>query len=53
MESIPAFARTGLLLFLAFMAIMTDFTSYLLSVASDAFFVSAILWLVWPSLKSN
>ncbi|MFR4487197.1 MAG: DUF3927 family protein [Escherichia coli] len=29
-----------------------DFTSYLLSVIGDAFFVGALLLLVWPAIKS-
>ncbi|WP_316389679.1 DUF3927 family protein [Enterobacter cloacae] len=41
-----------LTLLLAFMVVAVDFTSYLLSVIGDAFFVGALLLLVWPALKS-
>ena len=43
--------RPALALLLAFMVVAVDFTSYLLSVIGDAFFVGALL-LVWPALKS-
>nr|WP_244323630.1 DUF3927 family protein [Enterobacter sp. LU1] len=33
------------------MSVVTDFTSYILSVVSDAFFVGALVWLVWPRIK--
>ena len=41
--------RPALALLLAFMVVAVDFTSYLLG---DAFFVGALLLLVWPALKS-
>ncbi|ENA6359552.1 TPA: DUF3927 family protein [Escherichia coli] len=44
--------RPALALLLAFMVVAVDFTSYLLSVIGDAFFVGALLFLVWPALKS-
>ncbi|EBC7750828.1 DUF3927 family protein [Salmonella enterica] len=44
--------RPALALLLAFMVVAVDFTSYLLSVIGDAFFVGALLLLVWPVLKS-
>ncbi|MDT1156216.1 DUF3927 family protein [Escherichia coli] len=44
--------RPALALLLAFMVVAVDFTSYLLSVIGDAFFVGALLLLVWPTLKS-
>jgi hypothetical protein len=44
--------RPVLAVLLAFMVIAVDFTSYLLSVIGDAFFVGALLLLVWPALKT-
>ena len=44
--------RPALALLLAFMVVAVDFTSYLLSVIGDAFFVGALLLLVWPAIKS-
>ncbi|MBJ3779360.1 DUF3927 family protein [Enterobacter asburiae] len=44
--------RPALALMLAFMVVAVDFTSYLLSVIGDVFFVGALLLLVWPALKS-
>lgn len=43
--------RPALAVLLSFMVIAVDFTSYLLSVVGDAFFVGALLLLVWPALK--
>lgn len=45
--------RPVLAVLLAFMVIAVDFTSYLLSVIGDAFFVGALLLLVWPALKTT
>ena len=44
--------RPALALLLAFMVVAVDFTSYLLSVIGDAFFVGALLLLVGPAIKS-
>ncbi|HHR0842551.1 TPA: DUF3927 family protein [Klebsiella aerogenes] len=43
--------RPVLAVLLAFMVVVVDFTSYLLSAIADAFFVGALLLLVWPALK--
>lgn len=43
--------RPALAILLAFMVIAVDFTSYLLSVIGDAFFVGALLLVVWPAIK--
>ena len=43
--------RPVLAMFLAFMVIAVDFTSYLLSVLGDAFFTGALLLLVWPAMR--
>jgi hypothetical protein len=51
MKSMPDAMRIPLVILLAFMSVVTDFTSYLLSFISDAFFVGALLWIVWPVLK--
>ncbi|HHZ9098753.1 TPA: DUF3927 family protein [Klebsiella pneumoniae] len=53
MRSMPDALRITLVLLLAFMSVVTDFTSYVLSFVSDAFFVGALVWLVWPSLKQD
>lgn len=53
MASMPDALRIALVLILAFMSVVTDFTSYILSFVSDAFFVGALVWLVWPTLKQN
>lgn len=53
MKGMPDALRIALVLLLAFMSVVTDFTSYLLSVISDAFFVGALLWVVWPTLKRD
>ncbi|HCR1006702.1 MULTISPECIES: DUF3927 family protein [Enterobacter cloacae complex] len=45
--------RIALVLLLAFMSVVTDFTSYILSFVSDAFFVGALVWLIWPKLKQE
>ncbi|QQU56459.1 DUF3927 family protein [Serratia liquefaciens] len=45
--------RPVLAVLLAFMVIAVDFTSYLLSVIGDAFFVGVLLLLVWPALKTT
>ena len=45
--------RPALVILLAFMVIAVDFTSYLLSVIGDAFFVGALIVLVWPALKTK
>lgn len=45
--------RPLLALLLAFMVVAVDFTSYLLSVIGDAFFVGALLLIVWPALKAS
>ncbi|MCX8984833.1 DUF3927 family protein [Citrobacter portucalensis] len=49
----PGTVRIILVLVLAFMSVVTDFTSYALSFISDAFFVGALVWLVWPTLKTS
>ncbi|HGW6103988.1 TPA: DUF3927 family protein [Citrobacter werkmanii] len=49
----PDVLRIALVLLLAFMSVVTDFTSYILSFVSDAFFVGALVWLVWPTLKQG
>ncbi|MEZ2600792.1 DUF3927 family protein [Kluyvera intermedia] len=51
MKDIPDTLRIALVLLLALMSVVTDFTSYVLSLISDAFFVGALVWLVWPTLK--
>ncbi|HBR1366637.1 TPA: DUF3927 family protein [Klebsiella pneumoniae] len=43
--------RPALALLLAFMVVAVDFTSYLLSAVGDAFFVGALLLLIWPVMK--
>lgn len=53
MKDIPDAVRIALVLILALMSVVTDFTSYIFSFISDAFFVSALVWLVWPSLKPD
>lgn len=53
MERLPDSMRIALVLILAFMSVVTDFTSYILSFVSDAFFVGALVWLVWPSLRQE
>jgi hypothetical protein len=53
MKDMPDALRIALVLLLAFMSVVTDFTSYILSFVSDAFFVGALVWLVWPTLKSG
>jgi hypothetical protein len=53
MKDMPDVLRIALVLILAFMSVVTDFTSYILSFISDAFFVGALVWLVWPTLKQN
>ncbi|HEY2454105.1 MAG TPA: DUF3927 family protein [Scandinavium sp.] len=53
MKDMPDALRIVLVLLLAFMSVVTDFTSYLLSFISDAFFVGALLWVVWPVLKRD
>lgn len=53
MRSLLNSLRPFLVLLLAFMVIAVDFTSYLLSVIGDAFFVGALVILVWPALKSK
>ncbi|MCS2154747.1 DUF3927 family protein [Scandinavium goeteborgense] len=35
------------------MSVVTDFTSYILSFISDALFVGALIWVVWPTLKRD
>lgn len=51
MRELPNGVRIALVILLAFMSVVTDFTSYLLSVISDAFFVGALVWIVWPALN--
>lgn len=53
MKDMPGALRIALVLLLAFMSVVTDFTSYILSFVSDAFFVGALVWLVWPTLKKE
>lgn len=53
MKDMPDALRITLVLLLAFMSVVTDFTSYLLSFISDAFFVGALVWIVWPTLKHD
>lgn len=53
MKDMPDVLRITLVLLLAFMSVVTDFTSYILSFVSDAFFVGALVWLVWPTLKQG
>ena len=53
MKGMPDALRIALVLLLAFMSVVTDFTSYILSFVSDAFFVGALVWLVWPTLKKE
>lgn len=53
MKDMPDLVRISLVLLLAFMSIVTDFTSYILSFISDAFFVGALVWIVWPTLKQD
>ncbi|MCK1117844.1 DUF3927 family protein [Serratia marcescens] len=38
-------------LILAFMVVAVDFTSYVLSVVGDLFFVGALVALAWPALN--
>ncbi|MGP2408365.1 DUF3927 family protein [Yersinia sp. 2553 StPb PI] len=40
-------------LVLAFMVIAVDFTSYALSVLGDAFFIGALVLVVWPVLNKK
>ncbi|AYH09703.1 DUF3927 domain-containing protein [Pectobacterium parmentieri] len=42
----------GVLLF-AFMGVAVDFSSYLLSVISDALFISALVFIVWSPLMTG
>lgn len=51
MKDMPDVLRIALVIILAFMSVVTDFTSYLLSFISDAFFVGALLLVIWPVLK--
>jgi hypothetical protein len=53
MKDMPDVLRIALVIILAFMSVVTDFTSYILSFVSDGFFVGALVWLVWPTLKQN
>ncbi|ELD3429783.1 DUF3927 family protein [Enterobacter hormaechei] len=53
MKNMPDALRIALVLLLALMSVVTDFTSYVLSFVSDAFFVGALVWLVWPTLKQQ
>jgi hypothetical protein len=53
MKGIPDTVRIALVLMLALMSVVTDFTSYALSVISDAFFVGALVWLTWPAVKKE
>lgn len=53
MKDMPDALRITLVLLLAFMSVVTDFTSYVLSFVSDAFFVGAIIWVIWPRLKRD
>lgn len=45
--------RPLLVILLAFMTVAVDFTSHLLSIVGDAFFVGALVILVWPCIKSR
>ncbi|CAI1656680.1 MULTISPECIES: DUF3927 family protein [Serratia] len=40
-------------LILAFMVVAVDFTSYVLSVVGDLFFVGALVVLAWPALNNK
>ncbi|WP_413480962.1 DUF3927 family protein [Serratia proteamaculans] len=40
-------------LILAFMVVVVDFTSYVLSVVGDLFFVGALVVLAWPALNNK
>ncbi|WP_155276645.1 DUF3927 domain-containing protein [Pectobacterium brasiliense] len=42
----------GVLLF-AFMGVAVDFSSYLLSVVSDALFIGALVFIVWSPLMTG
>lgn len=53
MKDMPDVLRIALVIALALMSVVTDFTSYVLSVVSDALFVGALVWLIWPTLKQK
>lgn len=53
MKNMSDALRIALVLLLEFMSVVTDFTSYILSFVSDVFFVGALVWLVWPTLKQR
>lgn len=40
-------------LIMAFMVVAVDFTSYVLSVVGDLFFVGALVALAWPALNNK
>ncbi|MGP1069495.1 DUF3927 family protein [Serratia sp. CY56907] len=40
-------------LILAFMVVAVDFTSYVLSVVGDLFFVGVLVALAWPALNNK
>ncbi|MGQ6437754.1 DUF3927 family protein [Serratia sp. IR-2025] len=41
------------MLILAFMVVAVDFTSYVLSVVGDLFFVGTLVALAWPALNNK
>lgn len=51
MNQMLSMLRPALFLLLAFMVVAVDFTSYVLSVVGDLFFVGALVVLVWPVIK--
>ncbi|AYN26562.1 DUF3927 domain-containing protein [Buttiauxella sp. 3AFRM03] len=53
MNQMLSMLRPALVLLLAFMVVAVDFTSYLLSVVSDLFFVGALVALYWQVIKST
>ncbi|MDY4317431.1 MULTISPECIES: DUF3927 domain-containing protein [Pectobacterium] len=45
--------RLAGVLLLAFMGVAVDFSSYLLSVVSDALFIGALVFIVWSPLMAG
>ncbi|CAI1121705.1 Uncharacterised protein [Serratia liquefaciens] len=53
MRSLLSNLRLIGVLILAFMVVAVDFTSYVLSVVGDLFFVGALVVLAWPALNNK
>ncbi|ATO31558.1 DUF3927 family protein [Dickeya dianthicola] len=53
MDGLTNKLRLAAAMVLAFMAVAVDFSSYLLSVASDAFFIGAMVAVIWAPLTKK